>query len=256
MAGGASSLAALAFACDHLEAGRADVMLVGGVDCPLVPEYFRSWDSLRLMTRNFNQDPAAASRPFDQRRSGMVLSEGCGFFALEREDDAVRRGAGIYARVLGIGQSADLAPEEDPQPGPLAESMAEAMRDAGLEGKAPAHIQADAASMPQEDLVEARAIADVFAGAASEIAVSSIKSMIGHTLGAAGALSLIAVVLGMRDGFISPVLNLDAPDPYCGALDFVVGQARAKKTPVALVNAFGPGAGNMSVVVGAYKAPK
>ena len=252
-AGDASSMVAVAQACHLIETRRAEVVLVGGVDCPLVPEYFRSWDSLRLLTRDYNDDPSSASRPFDARRSGMVLSEGCGFVVLEREEAAMARGASIYARVLGIGQSTNTRSPADPQPEPMAEAMGEALEDAGLQGQIPAHVQASAASLPQHDAVEAAAIRSVFAETVATVAVSSVKSMIGHTLGASGILSLIAVVLGMQDRFVPPVINLDTPDPRCGELEFVPYQARTQDVPLAMVNSFGLGGDNTSVVLGAVE---
>lgn len=249
-AGGVSSFLALARACELLETRRADIMLVGGVECPLVQHYYRSWDSLRLLTRDYNHDPQGASRPFDQRRSGMVLSEACGFVVLEREEVAIERNATAYAQVLGIGESTNARSPFDPQPEPLAECMAEALADARLEGQAVDHLQAHAASLPQHDAIEARAIAEVFGDMTPQVAVSSIKSMIGHTLGASGIMSLVAVLLGMQDRFVAPVINLEAPDADSAALELVPYQAHTLEIFTAMVNNFGLGGSNVSVVLG------
>jgi len=243
-----SALVALALADQYIRAGLADIMLVGGVDCPLLQVYYRIWDSLRVMTRDFNDQPERASRPFTVNRSGMVLSEGCAFVALERESVAAKRNAPIYAEVLGIGQTNDAFHIVAPRMESQAECMEEAMANAGVAKADLNHIQAHGTSTELNDVAETKGIKEVFGPKAYEIPVSSIKSMIGHTLGASGLISLIGVLLGMQDGFVAPTINYDAPDPDCD-LDYVPNQAREQAVRTAMVNAFGFGGTNVSVVV-------
>jgi 3-oxoacyl-[acyl-carrier-protein] synthase II len=247
-AGCASSLAALTVAHSYIRMGMADILLVGGVDCPLTQHSFRMWDSLRLLTRDFNNAPESASRPFALGRSGMVLSEGCGFVVMEREEVAAERGAEVYADFLGGGFSYD--PEALTNPGE--DFQVQAMKSAIFNAKAPqkeiGYVQASGASVHINDLVESRAIRRTFGDRTARLPVSSIKSMIGHAAGASGMLSLIAVILGMRDKFLPPTINLDAPDPECD-LDHVANAARPVEVKTALVNSFGVTGANASVVV-------
>jgi act minimal PKS ketosynthase (KS/KS alpha) len=245
-AGGASSLAALASAADLVRSGAVDVALVGGVDCPLAPDYFRLWDAVRLLTRDYNRQPEAASRPFDYARSGIVLAEGCGFVVLEREETALAREVNLYAEVAGLGQSFWGPSDGHARTNAQAASMKQAIAQSGVQIE---HVQASAMSSPSGDAQEAEAIAQALGGMAGRTLVSSIKSMIGQSPGAAGMLSLIAAVLGMREGFIPPTLNLQEPDAEFSALRFVPDEAQPFVYSNALVNAFDPAGQNASVVV-------
>lgn len=246
--GCSSSLAALAGACRAIRDGAVDIVLVGGAESPLQPCLYRQYDALRILTRVGNDEPESASRPFAANRAGFVLAEAAGFIVLERESVASRRNADPYAEILGAGQTYDPNGGEDPDPGLMADCMEEALADSQLDKNSLEHIQAHANGAPLGDLAEARAIQAVFGDHTTDIPVSSIKSMTGHALGASGIVSLIAVLLGMRNGFIPPTINLDEPDPDI-LLDCVSNTAREQPFGTAMVNAFGLGGNNVSVVL-------
>lgn len=243
-----SSLVALDLADLYIRSGRADVILVGGVDCPIFQAYFHVWDALTALTRDFNDEPTRASRPFTRNRSGIVLSEGCGFLVLESASLAAKRGAHVYAEILSTWQTNDAFDVVAPHLPTQVECMEQAMACSGIAKSQLAHIQAHGTSTRLNDVTETRGIKEVFGPHANEIPVSSVKSMIGHTLGASGILSLIAVVLGMEGNFLVPTINQDEPDPECD-LDYVPNVAREQAVPTAMVNAFGFGGTNVSVVV-------
>ncbi|HNY27679.1 MAG TPA: beta-ketoacyl-[acyl-carrier-protein] synthase family protein [Candidatus Sumerlaeota bacterium] len=245
-AGGASSLAALVSAAGLVGSGAVDVALVGGVDCPLAPDYFRLWDAVRLLTRDHNRQPETASRPFDYARSGIVLAEGCGFIVLEREETARARAVPLYAEISGFGQSFCGPSDGRARIEAQTASMVQAIEQSGVQVE---HVQASAMSSPSGDAQEAEAIVQALGNLAGRALVSSIKSMIGQSPGAAGMLSLIATVLGMREGFIPPTLNLQEPDAEFSALRFVPDEAQPFVYSNALINAFDPAGQNASVVV-------
>ena len=243
-----SALLAVDLADLYIRSGQADLILVGGVDCPIFHGYFRVWDALTVLTRDFNDEPARASRPFARNRSGMVLSEGCGFVVLESASHAEKRNARVYAEVLSSWQTNDAFDIVAPYLPSQVECMESAMAASGLGKSQISHIQAHGTSTRLNDITETAGIKKVFGAHAREIPVSSIKSMIGHTLGASGLLSLIAVLLGMEDNFVPPTINQDDPDPECD-LDYVPNAAREQAVPTAMVNAFGFGGTNVSVVI-------
>lgn len=246
--GGVSSLAALLEATLLLRSGMVDVMLVGAVDCPFSPDHFRMWDALRLLTRDFNDQPEAASRPFDARRTGLVLAEGAAVIVLEREKTAAERNANVLAEVVGFGQSFARGDSMAARTAAFAASMDSALVSAHMAPGDLGHVQAAALSSPTGDAAEAAALRQVLGGAADLVPVSSIKSMIGHALGASGMLSLAAAVLGMRDGFLPPTINLDVPDADCD-LNHVALEARQADYRTAMVNCSDFGGAEMSVIV-------
>ncbi len=228
--------------------GDADVFVAGGAEKASSPLGIAGFSSAQaLSTRNDN--PQAASRPFDKDRDGFVLGDGAGILILEEYQHALKRGAKIYAELVGFGMSDDAfhitAPPETGEG--AAAAMTNALKDAQLEPNAVDYINAHGTSTPAGDVAESRAIESVFGEHANKLAVSSTKSMIGHLLGAAGAVEAIFSVLAIRDNIAPPTINLDNPDPAC-RLDYVPHQARPMKIDVALSNSFGFGGTNGSLI--------
>lgn len=228
--------------------GDADVMVAGGAEmatCGLGLGGFAA--SRALSTRN--DDPQAASRPWDAGRDGFVLSDGSGALILEELEHAKARGARIYAELSGFGMSSDayhmtLPPEDG---NGAARCMRNALYDAGLDAGGLDYINAHGTSTPAGDLAEVRAVKSVFGAHADTLSVSSTKSMTGHLLGAAGAIEAIFSVLALRDQVAPPTINLDQPDEGCD-LDFVPHQARQRSINAVLSNSFGFGGTNGSLV--------
>src|SRR5690606_31734232 len=230
----ASGANAIGEAFRILQFGEAEVMITGGTEAAFVPLAFAGCCAMRALSTR-NHEPERASRPFDAERDGFVMGEGAGILVLERLDHALRRGAPILAEVLGYGMTADAhhitAPAPNGDGG--ARSMMRALRDAGLAPEQVDYINAHGTSTPAGDAAETAAIRRVFGEHADRLAVSPTKSMIGHLLGAAGAVELIACVLTLRDGIIHPTINQDTADPECD-LDYVPNKARRQEVNVAL----------------------
>ena len=228
--------------------GDADVMICGGAEMATTPLGLGGFSAARALSTR-NDDPAAASRPWDQDRDGFVLSDGAGVLVLEEYEHARARGATIYAELSGFGMSDDAyhmtAPPEDGSGAAL--SMANAVRDARLDPSAIDYINAHGTSTPAGDLAESRAVEQVMGEAAKSVAVSSTKSMIGHLLGAAGAVEAVFSVLAIRDQVAPPTINLDNPQEGC-VLDYVPHTAREMKIDVALSNSFGFGGTNGTLI--------
>jgi 3-oxoacyl-[acyl-carrier-protein] synthase II len=198
-----------------------------------------------------DEDPTLASRPFDATRAGFVMSEGSGALLLEDWDSAQRRGARIYAEVLGYGASNDAHHMAQPEPDAtgVAAMMASALDSAGVERTRVGYINAHGTSTPLGDAAETKAIKDVFGDHAYDLAVSSTKSMTGHTFGAAGAIEAIMCTLALHEGKLPPTINYREPDPDCD-LDYVPNEAREARVDVALSNAMGLGGHNGCVLLG------
>ena len=198
-----------------------------------------------------NEDPPRASRPFDATRAGFVMGEGACVFVLEELEAAQARGARVYAEVLGYGASNDGHHMAQPEPEAtgVADMMRAALRRAGIEPKRVGYINAHGTSTPLGDLAETKAIKEVFGDHAYELAVSSTKSMMGHTFGAAGAIEAMMCVLALHEEVIPPTINYRYPDPDCD-LDYVPNEARKAKIDVALSNAMGLGGHNGCVLLG------
>lgn len=250
----ATGIYAIGDAMRRIQRGEADVMVAGSSESILTPLAIAAfWRIQALSTRN--DDPATACRPFDKDRDGTVMGEGAAVVILEREDHALARGARIYGEVVGYGVSEDayhlIAP--DPQGDGAARAMRRALEEAGVKPSEVNWISAHGTATPLNDLSEAMAIKRVFQEAAYDVPVSSIKSMIGHTLGAAGSVSLVANLKAIESGVIPPTINLETPDPQCDRLDFVPGRARHATVDVAMSNAFGFGGQNASIVVRRYQ---
>lgn len=248
----ASAANAIGEAYRIIQRGEADVMLTGGSEAAIVPLTVAGFCAMRALSTR-NHDPAGASRPFDQERDGFVLGEGAAILVLESLDHALQRGAPILGEILGYGMTADAYHITAPAPEGegAARAMQRALIDAGIAPEQVDYINAHATSTTAGDIAETQAIRRVFGEHAYELAISSTKSMIGHLLGAAGGVELIACLLSIRDGIIHPTINLENPDPECD-LDYVPGQARKRRVDVALSNSFGFGGQNATLLVGRY----
>jgi 3-oxoacyl-[acyl-carrier-protein] synthase II len=228
--------------------GDADAMLVGGAEMATTPVGLGGFAAARALSTR-NDDPERASRPWDRDRDGFVLGDGAGVLLLEEYEGARARGANIYAELTGFGMSGDAyhmtLPPEDGHGAALA--MRNAIADAGLPVEAIDYINAHGTSTQAGDLAESRAIEDVLGAAAAKVAVSSTKSMIGHLLGAAGAVEAIISILALRDQVAPPTINLDNVDEGCN-LDYVPNTAQERRIRHVLSNSFGFGGTNGSLV--------
>lgn len=232
-----------------IERGDADVMIAGGSEAAITPMAIGGFDALKALSTR-NDAPAKASRPFDRERDGFVLGEGAGILILEELERARSRNAAIYCEIAGYGMSGDAyhitAPTSEGD-GP-ARAMRATLRDAGIEASAIDYINAHGTSTPPNDRTETAAIRSVFGAHAYKLAVSSTKSMIGHLLGAAGAVEAGIVALTIRDQIIHPTINLEYPDPDCD-LDYVPNVARRARVRYALSNSFGFGGTNACLLL-------
>jgi 3-oxoacyl-[acyl-carrier-protein] synthase II len=248
----AASTQAIGDALRSIQRGDADAMLAGGTDSLIHPLVVAGFASIRALSTR-NDEPARASRPFDRDRDGFVLAEGAGVLVLEALESAQARGAHIYAELLGYGVSADAHhPTASSADGP-ARAMRLALQDARLTPEAIDYVNAHGTSTAQNDQHETEAIKAVFGAHARRLAVSSIKSMTGHLVGAAGAVEAIATVLALRHGVLPPTINYETPDPACD-LDYVPNQARQVAIQTAMSNSFAFGGTNAILVFGRGEA--
>ncbi len=231
-----------------IAAGDADAMLVGGAEMGTTPAGLGGFAAARALSTR-NDDPATASRPWDKERDGFVLGDGAGVMLLESLESAQERGANIYAEVVGFGMSGDAyhmtSPPEDGRGAAL--SMRNALASAGMNADEVDYINAHGTSTPAGDVAETLAIKSVFGNHAYDVAVSSTKSMIGHLLGAAGAVEAIFSTLAIRDGVAPPTINLTNPDDGCD-LNYVPGTAQQRDIKVAMSNSFGFGGTNGTLI--------
>ena len=232
--------------------GDADVMVAGGAEMATSPTSLGGFASAKALSRR-NDEPELASRPWDRDRDGFVLSDGAGVLVLEELEHARRRGATIYAELVGYGMSADAYHMTQPPAGGegAARCMKHALRDAGINPEQIDYINAHGTSTPAGDLAETQAVKSVFGDHAYRVAVSSTKSMTGHMLGAAGGIEAIFSVLALRDQVAPPTINLDNPDPECD-LDFVPHHARKMALDYVMSNSFGFGGTNGTVIFKKY----
>jgi 3-oxoacyl-[acyl-carrier-protein] synthase II len=235
----------------NIQWGYADVMIAGGSEAGITHMGLGGFIAARALSMR-NEDPATASRPFDKDRDGFVLSEGAGVVILEELEHARKRGAPIYAEVLGVGNTADAHHITAPHPcgTGASQAMRLALKDARLDPADVQYINAHGTSTPLGDEAETKAIKLVFGEHARRLAVSSTKSMIGHLLGASGGVELIATVLAIKHGVVHPTINYQTPDPACD-LDYVPNTAREMPVRRAISNSFGFGGHNCTLVVGA-----
>jgi 3-oxoacyl-[acyl-carrier-protein] synthase II len=237
-----------------LKRGDAKALLTGGTESAISPLAFVSLGRLGALSKR-NEEPTKASRPFDKDRDGFVFGEGAGVVMLERLDFARERGARIYAELAGVAHNADAYHLTAPEPSgeAAARCIRRAIEVAGLTPGEIEYVCAHGTGTPLNDASETRAIKQVFGDHAYKLQLSSPKSMVGHLLGAAGAISSVATVLTLDRGVISPTINLDTPDPECD-LDYVPNVAREKRVRTALVNGFGFGGQNAVAVFKAWDA--
>ncbi|MDI3339150.1 MAG: beta-ketoacyl-ACP synthase II [Sphaerobacter sp.] len=249
----ATGAQAIGEAAHVIRQGLAEVALAGGTEHAVFPLFVASFAVQRAASTR-NDEPERASRPFDADRDGFVIGEGAAVLLLESEEHALARGATIYAEVAGYGSSNDgyhpIAP--DPEGRGAVRAIMAALADAGIAPEAVDYVNAHAAGTPLGDRAETLAIKQALGPRAAQVPVSSAKSMIGHLMGAAGAMEALATVLTIRDQLIHPTINYETPDPECD-LDYVPNTARRATVRVALSNSFGLGGQNACLVFRRYE---
>jgi 3-oxoacyl-[acyl-carrier-protein] synthase II len=239
---------AIGDAYNLIKRGDADAMIAGGVESTITPTGIAGFNSMKALSTR-NDDPAKASRPFDRDRDGFVVGEGSGILILENLEDALERGANIYAEVIGYGMSGDGYHITSPPPDGdgAVRCITAALKDAGISYKDVDYINAHGTSTPLNDLYETRALKTVFKDKVHSIPVSSTKSMTGHLLGGAGGIEGIFSTLAIRHGIIPPTINYENRDEECD-LDYVPNVARKQEVRIAMSNSFGFGGTNAALV--------
>lgn len=236
-----------------IQRGDALVMVAGGSEAAITMLGLGGFCAMKALSTR-NDSPKTASRPFDKWRDGFVMAEGAGVMILENLENALKRGAHIYAEIVGYGMTSDAyhitAP--DPAGDGAKRAMQLALKDAGMQPEEIDYINAHGTSTPLNDKIETLAIKEVFGNHAKKVAISSTKSMTGHVLGATGALETIACALAMQSGIIPPTINYEEPDPECD-LDYVPNTARRARIQTAMSNSFGFGGHNAVLVLRQYK---
>ncbi|MCH7794744.1 MAG: beta-ketoacyl-ACP synthase II, partial [Proteobacteria bacterium] len=232
----------------------ADVMIAGGAEAAVCRLGMAGFAASRALSVHFNDTPEKASRPWDEDRDGFVMGEGAGVVVLEELEHAKKRGARIYAEVIGYGMSGDAhhitAPAKDGR-GAI-RAMSAALKRAKLDPSKIDYINAHGTSTPLGDMIELRAVVKLFGAHAGKLSMSSTKSAIGHLLGAAGAVEAIFSIRAINDNVVPPTLNLDNPSPGSDAVDLVPHRAKERRVDVALCNSFGFGGTNASLVLARY----
>lgn len=247
----ASGAVAIGEAFRLIQRGGADVMLAGGVEAPLAPLVFGAFDLIRAISSNSNEDPIRASRPFDARRDGFVMSEGAAVLVLEDMEHALARGAEIYAEILGYATTTDAYHMTAPRPDAAQSSRAirEALADAHLKPHEIDYVNAHASATPLNDKTETAAIKAVFGEHAYKMPISGTKAMHGHALGASGAFEMAIACLSIQNDYLPPTINIRNPDPDCD-LDYIPDEGRHRRVDTILSNSFGFGGINASLVLG------
>lgn len=249
----ASAANATTDAMRAIQFGYADVMLTGGAESAIAHMGVAGFASAKALSMR-NDAPTKASRPFDKDRDGFVIGEGAGIYVIEELEHAKKRGAKIYAELLGAGSTADAYHITAPHPEGLGaiKAMEFALKDGGLNPADVQYVNAHGTSTELGDAAETTAIKKAFGDHAKKLMVSSTKSMIGHLLGASGGAALIACCMSIKHGVVHPTINYETPDPTCD-LDYVPNKPREARVAVALSNSFGFGGHNCCLAVGAYK---
>jgi 3-oxoacyl-[acyl-carrier-protein] synthase II len=227
----------------------ADIMIAGGSEAGVFEPFVGGFDSMRALSRR-NDDPQGASRPFDKGRDGFVPGEGCGVLVLEELDHAKARGATILAELIGYGATADASHITLPAPGGIGAVRAarRALEKAGLDPSEIQHVNAHATSTPEGDKAELAGLRTLFGDHAPKVSVTANKSMLGHTLGAAGAIEAIVTIQTIRTGCVPPTINLETPDPAGEGLDLTPNVARQRTVDIAMSSSFGFGGQNSALV--------
>jgi 3-oxoacyl-[acyl-carrier-protein] synthase II len=245
-----SSTDAIFYAAQHIALGRQEIMLAGGVDSPISPGILKGFEVMKVCTKDWNDDPARACRPFSRDRSGMVVGEGSWIYVLEPFERAVERRAKIYAEIMGYGVTCDAyhrvrLEENGIEP---ARAMSLAMEDAGITPEQVEYVNLHGTSTPLNDRIETQAVKHAFGEHAYHMAMSGTKSQIGHPQGATGAAGIGATLLALNEGVIPATINLDVPDPDCD-LDYVPNEPRRGTVTTALCNCIGFGSKNSAIVL-------
>jgi 3-oxoacyl-[acyl-carrier-protein] synthase II len=246
-----SSTDAISYAASLIRSGEAEILLSGGADACVTPGMIFGFSKMRVVSTRYNDQPAAASRPFDAGRDGFVLGEGAWMVVLEREDRARARGAKVYATIDGYGSTCDAYHRVQMAPAgeQIVRAMALAISRSGRPLEEVAYVNLHGTSTVLNDAVESRCVRELFGDRADRVAGSSTKSMIGHPQGASGAAGIVTTALALRSGFLPPTINQDTSDPDCD-LDFIPNQGRAVQVEAALCNCLGFGSKNSAMVLG------
>ncbi len=247
----ASGAHAIVEAFRIVQRGEADAMVAGGTEATITPLCVSAFNNMKALAKR-NGDPQKASRPFDRDRNGFVISEGSGIIILEEMESAKKRGAHIYAEMLGFAMSDDAHHITAPHPEGAGAciAMRNALKDAQLNTEQISYINAHATSTPLGDMVEINAIKKVFGDHAKKLLVSSTKSMLGHQLGASGGVEALICSLILDKKIIPPTINYETSDPNCNGMDFVPNEAREKDVDNIMSNSFGFGGHNVSIILG------
>ncbi len=247
----ASGAHAIVEAFRIVQRGEADIMVAGGTEATITPLCVSAFSNMKALSTR-NDDPLKASRPFDKDRDGFIISEGSGIIILEEMENAKKRGANIYAEMLGFAMSDDAhhitAPHPEGEGACIA--MKNALKDAKLNPEQISYINAHATSTPLGDMIEINSIKKVFGDHVKDLLVSSTKSMLGHQLGASGGVEALICSLIVEKGVIPPTINYETPDPSCDGIDFVPNEAKKKDIENVMSNSFGFGGHNVSIVLG------
>jgi 3-oxoacyl-[acyl-carrier-protein] synthase II len=247
----ASGAHAIVEAFRIVQRGEADIMVAGGTEATITPLCVSAFSNMKALSKR-NDDPLRASRPFDKDRDGFIISEGSGIIILEEMENAKKRGANIYAEMLGFAMSDDAhhitAPHPEGEGACIA--MKNALKDAKLNPEQISYINAHATSTPLGDMIEINSIKKVFGDHVKDLSVSSTKSMLGHQLGASGGVEALICSLIVEKGVIPPTINYETPDPSCNGIDFVPNEAKQKNIENVMSNSFGFGGHNVSIILG------
>ena len=244
---------AVGMAYRSIQLGEAELMAAGGSEAAITMLTMSGFYRMGALAVGYNDHPEAASRPFDVKRTGFVLSEGAGVLVLEELGHALNRGARIYAEIIGFGMTGDAHHITDPHIEGAMRCILSALDDGGISPAQIDYVNPHATATPVGDRNEALALKQIFKDSNSRLLVSGTKSMTGHLLGAAGAVEAIFAILSIRDGIVPPTINLEEVDPDCAGLDYVPGKARQTPIRCVLSNSFGFGGTNASLVFKAFE---